>query len=284
MSRPDFIGFDTMLKATPKTEGENRFIYLEASGEGIDIQRERVLSKALEESAEYFLKFGNIDIDHYTILGPRLGIPDYMSYEVGVPVDVDVKNNATFVKVALYQGDTPGCARANMIWDSLTGQNPPARWYPSVGGNIQKKTKQVDPETGGEITVIEKVLWNNIGLSRTPVNPHLPAASAMPVGIFAKSLNAFTLSKALEASYATDMASLTGGGAFAAQSIDVGHHMPYSYFDFRDRISGAIQAALVSSMTRDGLIAYTMNEFNLPQATADEWVSRFLSDIQTSLI
>ena len=283
MSKPDFIGFDTLLKATPKAEGGRRFIYLEASGEGVDIQRERVLSKALEESAEYFLKFGNIDIDHYTILGPRLGIADYMSYEVGVPVDVSVKQNATFVKVELYQGDTPLTQHANMIWDSLTGQNPPARWYPSVGGNIQKKTKQADPETGEEITVIEKVLWNNIGLSRTPVNPHLPCASAMPVGTFAKSLNAFTLSKALEASYSTDVSTLTGGGAFGIQSIDVGHYMPYSYFDFRERISGAIQNALVDSLARDGLIAYAMNEFNLPEPTAAEWVGRFLSDIQLDL-
>ncbi len=282
MSKPDFIGFDTMLKATPKTEGGRRFIYLEASGEGVDIQRERVLSKALEESAEYFLKFGNIDIDHYTILGPRLGIPDYMSYEVGVPVDVSVKNNATFVKVELYQGDTALTQRANMIWDSMTAQNPPARWYPSVGGNIQKKSKQADPVTGEEITVIEQVLWNNIGLSRTPVNPHLPCASAMPVGMFAKSLNAFTL-KALEASYATDMTALSGGGAFAAQSIDVGHHMPYSYFDFREKIAGAMQMGLVPAMTSDGLIAYAMNEFNLSAQTAADWVSRFLSDIQMTL-
>lgn len=282
MSRPDFIGFDTMLKAVPKLEGGRRFIYLEASGEGLDLQRERVLAKALEDSAEYFLKFGNIDIDHYTILGPRLGIPNYMSYEVGLPVDVSVKGNATFVKVELYQGDTELTEHANMIWDSMTAQSPAARWYPSVAGNIQKKSTIPDPDGDGDMTVIEQVLWNNIGLSRTPVNPNLPCASALPMGTFAKSLNSFTC-KALTASYATDAAGLVGGGAFGVQSIDVSGHMPYSYFDFREKISNDAVLGVAPQLSRDGLIAYAVNEFNLPLNTAEDWVSRFMSDLQMNL-
>lgn len=278
----DFLSFDLMLKATPSAERGRRFIYLEASGEGVDIQKERVLAKALEDSASYFLKFGNIDIDHYTVLGPRLGMMNAPTYEVGRPVAVEVRGDSTFVKAELYQGAGPMAEQANMVWESMTAINPPARWYPSVGGNILAKSIQIDPDNGDKITVIEKVRWSNIGISRTPVNPDLPCASASPIGVFAKSLNGFVL-KALEASYSTNHAGMTGGGAFGVQSIDVGQKCPYSYYDFREKISDALNNGLVPTQTCDGLIAFAVNEFNLPPDAAAEWVGRFLDDLQLSL-
>lgn len=278
---PDFLSFDLMLKATPSNEGGRRFIYFEASNEGTDIQGEKVLAKALEESREYFLKFGNIDLDHYTILGPKIGMQDSQNYEIGRPVDVTIRGDKTFVKAELYQGKGPLAQQANMVWESMTGINPPKRWYPSVGGAILAKSLQIDPETHNKVAVIEKVRWSNVGLSQTPVNPHLPSAQATPIGTFAKSMNAFVV-KALEASYATDVASLTGGGAFGVQSLDTGRQ-PHSYYDFRDRISEALSESAVPSQTADGLVAYSVNQFNLSPDQAEDWVSRFLGDLKTNL-
>lgn len=280
---PDHISFDLMLKATPSSESGKRFIYFEASNEGVDQQGERVLAKALEQSADFFLKFGNIDIDHYTILGPKLGMQNAMNYEIGRPVEVRVDGERTFVKAELYQGKGQLAEQANMVWESMTGLNPPARWYPSVGGAVLAKSMQIDPATQNKVAVIDKVRWSNVGLSRTPVNQHLPCAESMPIGTFAKSLNGFIV-KALEASYSTDAATLTGGGAFGVQSLDVGNSgAPYSYFDFRERMAEALDLALVKSQTEDGLIAHAVHEFNLPSEAAAEWVSRFLGDIQSSL-
>lgn len=142
---PDFFSVETMLKATPSEEGGERYIYFEASNEGVDQQGERVLAKALDESAQHFLKFGNIDIDHYTILGPRMGLANHMSYEVGRPVDVTIRGERTFVKAQLYKGSGDLARNANMVWESMTQLNPPARWYPSVGGSVLAKSVQLDP-------------------------------------------------------------------------------------------------------------------------------------------
>lgn len=278
---PDFLSFDLMLKATPSSEGGKRYIYFEASNEGVDQQGERVLAKALSDSADFFLKFGNIDIDHYTILGPKIGMANAMSYEIGRPVDVTIRGEKTFVKAELYQGTGPLAEQANMVWESMTALNPPARWYPSVGGAVLAKSMQIDPDTKNKVAVIDKVRWSNVGLSRTPVNQHLPAATALPMGTFAKSLNGFVV-KALEASYSTDVATLTGGGALGMQSLDMGC-APISYFDFRDQLAEALQNSLVSSQTTDGMIAYSVNQFNLPPEAAAEWVNRFLGDLKSRL-
>ncbi len=99
---PSYLSISQMLKATPVAEGVDRFIYLEASNESLDQQGEVVLAKALEDSAAYYLRFGNLDIDHYTQIGARAGVPNYELYEIGRPIDVSVKDGATFVKGQIY--------------------------------------------------------------------------------------------------------------------------------------------------------------------------------------
>lgn len=278
---PDFFSINTLLKATPHQEGGDRFIYFEASNEGVDQQNEKVLAKALEDSASHFLKFGNIDIDHYTLIGARAGIPNPMSYEIGRPVDVRIEGDKTFVKAQLYSGNTELAANANMVWESMTALNPPARWYPSVGGAVLAKSVEIDPATKNKVAVVKRVRWTNVGLSRTPVNQHLPEASALPVATFAKSLQGFVIAKALEASYATDAAMKTGGAALGMQSLDTG--APHSYFDFRERMAAALKSGKVQKQTMEGLIDYASKQFSLQPDEAAEWVDRFLSDLKSSL-
>jgi hypothetical protein len=272
---PDHISLGSMLKATPSEEGGERILYIEASNEDVDHQNEVVLQKALAESAGYFLRHGNIDLSHYTILGPKSGIPNFMEYEIGKPVDVSINGRQTFVKAQLYQGESPMAKNANMVWDSLTRQSPPSRWYPSVGGSVLEKSVKLDPKTGDKIAVVSAVRWNNIALDRCPVNRTVPEVSTVPVGVFAKSLGGFVIAKALEASYATDAVGKVGGAAFGAQSLDQGVH---SYFDFRHRISDALLKKRAKARSRD-ITTYAMNQLGLSADEAAEWVERFLRDL-----
>lgn len=282
---PDYLSIGTMLKARPSEELGERFIYLEASREGVDQQNECVLAKALEDSADHFLKFGNIDIDHKTMpsVARMYGIEEPESWEVGRPEEVRIDGGVTLVKARLYQGDTPLAARANMVWDSMTKLNPPARWYASVGGATLAKATGVDQATRSKVSYVTKVRWSNLAISRQPVNQHVSAASTIPFGVLAKCWTpaGFDMAKALEASYATDVTQLTGGGAFGMQSID---GPASSYFTFRD----ALSAALLDGRDRiiqstEGMADYAMQKFGLSRDEAAEWVSRFWSELKQSL-
>ena len=283
-SIPDFFSIECMLKATPATEGTERFVYIEASNEGRDQQNEIVLAKALEDSADHFLKFGNLDLDHKSMpsIAAMYGINDPESYEIGNPVEVRVDGKSTFVKARLFSGDTPLAARANMVWESMTKLNPPKRWYSSVGGKPLAKSIRLDPKTGDKIGVVSKVRWTNLALTAQPVNQHVSGVSTVPFGVLAKcwTPEGFDIAKALEASYATDAAGKAGGAALGMQSLDAG---PQSYFDFRDRLAGALRSGEVKSQSMNGLIQYSVDKFNLSPDEAAEWVDRFLSDLKSSL-
>lgn len=281
----DHVSFDLMLKATPFTEGDARIIYFEASNEGIDQQGERVLAKALAESVAIFKAHGNIDIDHMSLL--RKGTQEGVESEIGFPVDATINDKRTFVKAQLYAGDSRLARNANMVWESLTAISPPARWYPSVGGSILERGVEVDPLTKAAVNVVKKVRWVNVALSRTPVNQNLGTVSSTPVGTFCKSLNCFVLDKALEASYSTDSASLTGGGALRAQSLDGDH----DYDDFKEHVSrhlGRIKKKKVLA-GRDGNFAdvkvlksiadFASGSLGLHPSEALAMTARFMSDL-----
>lgn len=281
---PEFLSIESMFKATPATEGAARFIYMEASNESRDLQNERVLAKALEASAGYYLKFGNIDVDHLSLLGkpnPKKGypgIPNPEQYEIGRPVQVRVDGARTFVKAQLYEGASPSAAQANLVWESLTTLNPPARWYPSVGGVPTQTDVEIDPSSGDKLAVIKAVRWTNIGLSRTPVNPDLPTAQAVPFGVLAKALTAGgnLLVKALTAGYGTDSAGLDGGAALRKQSLDGTQH---NYFDFRERVSKAIREKAITNPGAASIMAWCRQEFGASQDEAAEYVERFMRDL-----
>lgn len=173
-----------LVKARPATEGTRRFVYVEASNEAVDQQNEVVTQQALRDSADFFLKFGNLDIDHITLIGPRQGVPDHQFYEIGIPLDVRFDGPRTFVKAEIYRGSGPAVARADAFWESLTSLSPPGRWYASVGGSTLSRSSQIDADTGREIVAITRVRWSNLALSRTPVNQNVPVVSRVPIGPF----------------------------------------------------------------------------------------------------
>jgi hypothetical protein len=284
---PDYIALGGFLKASASADGQRRLLYMEASNEVSDYQNEMVLQKALHDSSDYFLRHGNIDLDHFSILGPNgPGRADYMSYEIGTPCEVSMHGKTTFVKAELNRSKGSGdggllCKNANMVWDSMTRQSPPARWYPSVGGAVMAKGIRIDPVTQRRIGVIEKVRWNNIGLTRTPVNPSVPEASAIPIGVFAKALGGFVMAKTLTAGYGTDSATLTGGASLRKQSL---HGVPISYWAWREGISKSIRDGKVAANpgARE-LVAHSMKTYSLSAADASEHVEHFLTDLGTGL-
>lgn len=281
------VSIEMMLKATPVQEGAGRFIYLEASREARDQQNDIVLAKALEASADHYLKFGNIDIDHKSMpaIAKMMGIEKPHLWEIGAPVDVRIDGVSTFVKAQLFTGDSDQCENANMVWDSMTRMNPPRKWYPSVGGKILAKSMQIDPATGDKLNVVSGVRWTNIAVSQQPVNQHVGGIQTIPFDVLAKSWTSegLDMAKALEASYATDAAGKTGGAAFGAQSLDMGITRPVSYHAFREDLAKALRSGQVTDSSADGLISFGTNKLSLTAEEAGEWVDRFISDIKRGL-
>jgi hypothetical protein len=279
---PNYLSVTSLLKATPVTVGEDRFVYLEASNESVDQQGEVVLAKALADSANYYLKFGNIDIDHISQIGAKAGIPNYELFEIGRPIDVRIENGSTFVKAQIYRGNGVAADNANAFWSSITDLNPPKRWYPSVGGSVISKSIVIDPDTKAKKAVINKVRWTNVAFSRTPVNSNLSSVSTVPFGALAKSWGGvgFDLVKALEAGYGTDSAQLSGGGAMRKQSLEPNL---LSYWDFRNQLADAIRTKKVSGGKPAELVKYARNVFGMSVDEAAASVEQFLNDLQRGL-
>jgi hypothetical protein len=277
---PAFLGVSDMLKATPREEGGVRFVYLEASNEAVDYQGEVVLAKALADSADYYLRYGNLDLDHFTQIGAKQGIPNYELYEIGRPVDVRARDGKTFVKGQVYSGTGPAAERANGFWSSLVDLNPPARWYPSVGGKVITKSVAIDPVSKAKRAIISQVRWTNIGFSKTPVNLSVGPISTVPIGVLAKSMCAggIDYAKALEAGYGTDAAALSGGAALRSQSLQQG---VLSYWDFRDSLAGLIRSGKVNGGRPSDLVKVAHEQLGVKSADqAARYVQRFLADLE----
>jgi hypothetical protein len=290
---PEFLSIGEMMKATPSSEGGRRFLYLEASNEGVDQQAEVIMAKALAESAAFYERYGNCDIDHYSVIGAKMGIPDYTSYEIGRPLEVRQRGDTTFVKAEIFRGEGKMVEKANMFWDSITKLTPPQRWYPSVGGAVLNKSIQLD-SNGNRRVLIDKVRWSNIGMSRTPVNQHVRECAVIPMEAFAKSWTAaagLDIAKALEAGYGTDSATLSGGAALRKQSLDRGQGSHgasrdgiKSYFDFRNDLAGAIRTKAVGDNPGShALISYAVENYGCSQDEAAEHVERFMRDLKRGL-
>jgi hypothetical protein len=287
---PAHFSISMMLKATPRMEGSQRILYIEASNEKQDQQDEVIAAQALAESADYFLKFGNIDIDHYTLIGQPNpakgwpGIPDCGLYEIGRPVDVRQKDGLTFVKAQIFSGTGPASERANEFWSSLTDIEPAARWYPSVGGQVYKDFTevQIDPKTHARRAIVKKVRWTNIGMSKTPVNQHVPTCTTMPMSVFAKCCTpaGIDFAKALEAGYGTDSATLTGGGAMRRQSL---HGAPVNYFEWREHMAGRMRSKAIKNPGAAELISDSVDTFGLSHDESAEHVERFMRDLKTAI-
>jgi hypothetical protein len=280
---PDFVSFGMLMKATPRDEGGRRIIYVEASKETRDQAGEIVLAKALKDSADVFRKFGVLDLDHKSMpsVAERYGISDPESWIIGQPLDVAFNGGTTIVKAELRRGDTVLAERANRVWEGMTQVSPPDRYYASVGGSVTGREVRVDPLTKSKVPVITGTRWNNLALSLNPVHAGLSPATTAPVGTFTKSLGGWVMNKALEASYATNPADMSGGAALRMQSLD---GAPTNYFDLRNKLAAALRNGDIGpNPGAADVVAYCAQTFGLSHADAAENVERFYRDLHTGL-
>ena len=202
------------LKLDKSSIGKDRngdFIFdVEASNENLDLEGQKVLQRVLLDSKEYFLSNGFISKDHLhqKIVGE--GDNKTLIYDedfiIGEPLEVYTKGTSTRVKGKLYKNNEYAQKFIKLL------QEGSSRVKASVGGllPIVKKVK----EGGKEIEKVISVLWNDLALTISPVNPTVSSAYMV------KSLNSLEFVKALTAGFGTDSSSFTGGRAIIKENIE----------------------------------------------------------------
>ena len=184
-----------LMKSLPAIEGGERVIYMQASTQTRDYQGERILAKALIQSIPYFLLHGKIDLDHGSrngeILGQRI---DPYAAEIGRPIEARPDGDLVMVKASIFQAAKDASSEAklwaesaDLFWGSLQVR-PPVLWYPSVQGLVTNEAGVVSENLPTQ--EVRGVLWQSIGLSRTPVSRDIPGITTVPLRVFAKAFGA----------------------------------------------------------------------------------------------
>jgi len=276
VSREQSVAFGLVLKASPKVEKGERVIYCEPSTEGTDLQGERMLIRALQDSSEYFKAKGNFDIDHKTLRG------ESRLYEIGRPTEVRFDDGRVFVKGIIYSGTGKVAEQANLFWESLTAMQPPMPWWPSVGGRVVHAGAVVPNGQTEPVQTIQAVQWTNIGFAKEPVNTQVPTVSAMPLGTFAKAwigegslLAQDVIRKAIEAGSGTDVAQLAGGAALRKESLG----NPRRAALIRALCARALKRGRPNGSVVEHLVS-TLEQAGLARASAIQGVVEFLRDMQ----
>jgi len=144
-------------------KGGKRMVAVEASCEAKDSEGDIILQKALLDSAASFIRSGDLDIDHLSKIGDRVGAKDPMpSYIVGEPTEVnDIGGGRTEVIGFLY----PENPKSDWLWSKL--QSEPDRWRSSIYGF----PTDMDEGTGGASRYLVKAMdWTSLAFTRNPVN------------------------------------------------------------------------------------------------------------------
>ena len=168
-----FSGPVTIRKSEDKAEAKNWVIYIEASNEFRDREKEIVLQEALKESADHFLKKGKISWNHLhrDEMGQRRP-----AFVIGHPLDVRFpEDRRSLVKGTLYRKNTV----AQEMMANLESECD--RFGASIGG--QKLAKSF---TG----TVSKVLWDETAITYDPINDSLGSVQIDPMEEFVKSLMA----------------------------------------------------------------------------------------------
>ena len=174
-------------------------IFLQASNEGLDQEQEVVLSKALQESKDYYLSHGVLSWDHKHKV---LHDPKFI---IGEPTEVQFNaQRETLVKGWLYQKNPI----AQSVWQNI--QSGAERLGASVGGGILKKSDGEGKD--GVSSFITKLIWDETALTNKPVNAAtFGHVQLIPFDQFAKALMAGT---------GVDAATYSGGRALTAENMD----------------------------------------------------------------
>jgi len=179
-----------------KGDEDNPYIvYIEASNEIPDSQKDIVFMKALQEERESFLRKGIISWDHLHKIDEKS--PEYI---IGEPLEVKFKEGKTFVKALLYKGVKYADSIVKLLRAKTT------RLGASIGGFIKSREKLNKVLSG-----ITKVLWDEVAITYKPINDTtLGNVTLVPIGAFAK---------ALMVGGGVDASDFTGGRVLIGESL-----------------------------------------------------------------
>ena len=164
-------------------ENGNFIVEVEASNENLDLQNQRTLQSALDESKEYFLTNGVISDDHqHKTRNPDGSIESHKDKIIGEPISVRKSGKSTFVKLCLYKGVEAAKPYINLL------KNGSKLVKASIGGIMPTIRKEKD---GTE--TVTRFMWNDLALTTSPVNWTVGSAR------FAKSIGMVDFCKSLEA-------------------------------------------------------------------------------------
>jgi len=185
-------------------ENGNFIVEVEASNENLDLQNQRTLQSALDESKEYFLTNGVISDDHqHKTRNPDGSVESHKDKIIGEPISVRKSGKSTFVKLCLYKGVEAAKPYINLL------KNGSKLVKASIGGIMPKIRKEKD---GTE--TVTRFMWNDLALTTSPVNWTVGSAR------FAKSIGMVDFCKSLEAGTGTNAAEYTDGRALQKEDIE----------------------------------------------------------------
>lgn len=157
------IQIPTVIKSY--NQDGKRLFTVEASNENIDLEGDIILQDALRRSADFFLKKGVIDFNHFSELLPN----ERLKWVIGRPRDVTFTNEdsrTTIVKGEIFRGDQfdPWSNLADKIWASIINGEP---WYASIYG----KVLECEKESGAAPRMLVKsMVWTSLALTQSPAN------------------------------------------------------------------------------------------------------------------
>ena len=185
-------------------ENGNFIVEVEASNENLDLQNQRTLQSALDESKEYFLTNGVISDDHqHKTRNPDGTVESHKDKIIGEPISVRKSGKSTFVKLCLYKGVEAAKPYINLL------KNVSKLVKASIGGIMPTIRKEKD---GTE--TVTRFMWNDLALTTSPVNWTVGSAR------FAKSIAMVDFCKSLEAGSGTNAAEFEGGRSLQKEDIE----------------------------------------------------------------
>ena len=206
MSENEVLVEGNICKSIKGQEDENGnfIVEVEASNENLDLQNQRTLQSALEESKEYFLTNGVISDDHqHKTRNPDGSIESHKDKIIGEPISVRKSGKSTFVKLCLYKGVEAAKPYINLL------KNGSKLVKASIGGIMPTIRKEKD---GTE--TVTRFMWNDLALTTSPVNWTVGSAR------FAKSIGMVDFCKSLEAGSGTDASLFEDGRSLQKEDIE----------------------------------------------------------------
>jgi len=190
---PFYTPFDHLI--IKSDESDPYSIFIEASNENPDSEKDIVFVKALQDEAESFLNEGVISWDHLHKIQKS---PEFI---IGEPEEVKFKDGRTFIKGRLYKHVEYAQSVVKLLKSRCS------RLGASIGGFIRGR-KQLSKTLQGVV----RVIWDEVALTYKPINKStLGNVSLMPIGAFVKALMVGSEANAL---------SSKGGGALTKESLD----------------------------------------------------------------